>query len=355
MTSAQRQLVKRLLVRAGLWYDVSAHARAVAELAGPADLLAIDVGGANDLQPHWHRLKQCTDFMVFEPHDGSYQALVRRAENDESYRRFTYLPIALAEQSGEGTLHVTNVPTGSGIVPLRPDSLINYPENSYLYPMQRVAIQTRSLASVLDEHQVPRVHAIKLDVQGGEIPILRGLDSTRRRSLLAVELECPAIDVYEGGSTVPEALSLMRESGLEWFGVLTARMPGTILRDGPDEIERFFGCPPDSPSVAQRIWEFDLVFFREPRHLMASNPDALEVRRLSALLAAYGFLGEALWLIRQASKLGVLDAAATSSMLDALRVCQKSGAREVRGFERQLRRRGWTNWAHWMYVRWPAS
>ena len=84
---------------------VAVRASPMSSLLVPGDaLVAVDVGGANDLQPHWSRLVPISRFVVYEPHEASYRELLGRQADNPDYKNFRYLNEGLSGKGGPRTL-----------------------------------------------------------------------------------------------------------------------------------------------------------------------------------------------------------------------------------------------------------
>ena len=117
------------------------------EMLGGESLIAIDVGGANDLQPHWARLVGVAQFVIYEPHEQSYRALIARQDENQSYRAFRYLNEALSGTGGQRNLYQTNVPTGSSLIPPKKGGFGDHARNTYFWPLTVRSIPTLTMAN----------------------------------------------------------------------------------------------------------------------------------------------------------------------------------------------------------------
>jgi FkbM family methyltransferase len=319
-------------------------------------LVAVDVGGAHGLQPHWHKLMGVSRFVVYEPHDQSYQNLLTQQSENADFKNFQYLNEALSGQAGPRTLYETNTPTGSSLLPPKKGGFGDYPGNDYFWPYKTSTIETTTLSRSLDRNSVGRIDIIKLDTQGTELEILTGLDSRRFDDVLAVEMEIALLDVYEGTDTLfDDTLRFMRDRGFSLFDLRTNRHLGNAVRLPADEVAKAIGNDTSLPPNAHRLAEVDAIFFRDPRLLISSSVDEAKVRRLVVLLVIYHFFAEAVYTIVNARDQKIIGAEAAAELLDAIRRLHIMFSRETQTVIEFVRRNAGQNWAQYMWVPYPSS
>lgn len=125
--------------------------------------------------------------------------------------------LALSDTSGEGELYTGTDDLSLGSLRPRRDGL---PVRS-----RGVPVSMRSAESIVSEHLAPAPHALKIDAEGAELPILRGLgsESLRRCHTLVVEVHPLLLPGFGGDVGAIEAW--MASHGFE----VTARIPRTTI------------------------------------------------------------------------------------------------------------------------------
>jgi FkbM family methyltransferase len=319
-------------------------------------LSVVDIGGAVNLQPHWHRFHQVADYVVYEPHPQSYKELMERQANGNYYKNFQYLNRALSDAGGERTLYVTNVPTGSSLLPPKKGSIGDYPGNSYFYPLREEKIMTTTLRDSLNEAQVQRVDGVKLDTQGTELDIMKGMDAGRLAQLLFVEMEVSVAKSYEGSETsLEDVIPWMRDLGLELFDLRTNRSMGNAARLPKGTVTDVLAAERNSPALAQRLVEVDAIFFRDPRHLIDRGVERAVLQRLIVAMCAYNLYSEAIFAVHYGAEKGVLSAEDQTAMLTTVRSLFQEASLEVTSLSTELKSRQHQNWAQYMWVPYPSA
>lgn len=289
-------------------------------ILGSQQMIGIDVGSAGGLQPHWRAFEGVVDFFLFEPHQDSYEKLKAHFSSSPYMQRFHILPIGLSESGGERTLYKLNCPTGSSLYPVNELSEFSDPDNSYVYPLTEERIQTRNLDDVLNEKNVSKADIIKLDVQGAELEILRGLGTSRMKNLLLAEVEVNIstgveknIGPYAGAPSWGEIDHVMASSGMRLLDVSVAREYRSKAGDSDWYQRNIFDVYTNTTSLSARVWEADVVYVRDWRQLVAEK-DGGAIRKLIVALCGYRFFSEAYFTVEQSEKAGIFDAAAASEI-----------------------------------------
>jgi FkbM family methyltransferase len=279
----------------------------VSDLLGTAELVAIDVGARYDLVPHWLILDGHARFLCFEPDPEACDQLKKVYDargHGESYR---ILQVALSGTGGPRTLHITNTASGSSL--LSQDTPLNraYVDHTYLFPIRKREIDTRTLRDVLDEAKEPHAEMMKIDVEGAALEVLQGMGEERIGNVLSVELETSITPQFENEKNLFDIHAYMISRGFELLDMRKAY--ARLTREGrPDGYQReIFGVHMESPTISGRLLDVDALYFRAPDQVLAKGADA--VRRMACVYCVYGYFNEAYNLVERAEKKGILSAA----------------------------------------------
>lgn len=290
-------------------YGLRAAKSYAQELVGEQRLVAVDVGAANGLLPHWHTLDGVACLYQIDPREDAcadLETINKTTGNPELYR---VVRAAVAGTEGPRTLYVSNAPTGTSLYApdfsTAPDAGA-YLSEDYFFPIVEQTIETRTLRSVFDELDEPRADLIKLDIQGAELEALLGLGEERLNKLLGAELEIGMTGIYREAPDFGAIQEFMVSRGFELFDVRVARS-GLPYRgkQGAFQTEIFSTCE-NSPSISARVWEFDAVYFRKQSLLLAEG-DADKIRRMAACYLTYNFFAEAFRLVENAGNIKVFS------------------------------------------------
>ena len=123
--------------------------------------------------------------------------------------------IECAAAAGPGSLTFYRVP-GTGLGTL--DAAEAETARARGFDVEQIEVPTRALDDILNEHELPEIHAMTIDVEGAEAIVLQGLSLTRHRPwVLCIEAVLP-------GTTTP--------SHSEWEPALLAHDYTFVVFDG---------------------------------------------------------------------------------------------------------------------------
>lgn len=183
----------------------------VSTVAGLLDgpVVALDVGSRDGMRAAWRALKPHALLIGFDP-DPAECARLNEAAGDAAQER--YEPVALGANDGEATLHLTRDPKSSSLYPPHPRALVRYPELWRHEPRGTQTVLTTTIDTWARSADVAAIDALKVDVQGAELDVLRGA-----RQMLAsarvIESEVEFQELYEGQPLFTDVDRFLRERG----------------------------------------------------------------------------------------------------------------------------------------------
>ncbi len=135
----------------------------------------------------------------FEPEPTNRSRLRANLERNAPTDSWTVAPFALSDESGACTLASEFVEAGAGHHYLAPDG-------------RGPAVETRRGDELIEESGYPTPDVIKIDVQGAELPVLRGLSGVLEDAR-SIYLEVHSEKCRRYGTTAEEIESFLRTSG----------------------------------------------------------------------------------------------------------------------------------------------
>lgn len=279
-------------------------------------LVAVDIGAAYGLPDTWQVLRRSAFFYLIEP-DRQACAFLPRYFTQQETHTYKIIPVALSETGGVRKLYVANAPTGSSLLPPSTRLSGEYCEGDYFYPLKIVPIETQTLAKVFNELNEQQNDLFKLDTQGTELEILRGLGSDRMNRVLGVELEVGMPGAYRGQAQLSEVQPFMLEHGLELLDLRLSRVHRPYKNDGHYYCKEVFKVPEDSPTIARRIWEVDALFCKIPDPLLESKDEAA-IRKLIVVYCTYRFFSEAYHLVEKAENINIFSELQANGLRDLI-------------------------------------
>jgi FkbM family methyltransferase len=221
----------------------------------------------------------------------------------------------LSQQGGVQTLFVTNVDTGSSLLPPEiPDSMRHrIADQGYFFPVREKRIETITLKDAVGNLPGEAPIFVKLDTQGTELSILQGAQALfDARRIVGIEMEATLLaqPIMRGSGKFWQASEFLERQGFELLHLKPIPSPPR--------------CNRVRPELNTYLNECDAVFALR-RDIAAVMP----VQFRTALLAFYvtnSFLEEALTLLEQDKEVASFlngEGCATAELLQQLQAGTK--------------------------------
>lgn len=181
--------------------------------SGGHPLVCLDVGA--NIGQSTRRI--CEEFasahvLAVEPSPQAWGPLQATARAIGGCARIDVIPVAAGEKAGKATLHLTHDPQFASLLVPSEAGRVYHPEATLAAGQIEVPVVT--LDALLRDRAIPRVDFLKIDVQGHELPVLRGAHALLSDPrLLAVNCEAQIVPEYDGASTFGPINSLLESHG----------------------------------------------------------------------------------------------------------------------------------------------
>ena len=146
----------------------------------------------------------------FEPLPGPAAQLAELAPS-----RVQVTIAALGDTPGEAALHLSGREDSSSLLPIGDRQVREFPETRET-GTEVVAVTT--LDEVVDPDELTPLTLLKIDVQGGELAVLRGAGSLLGR-IDEIYVECAFVELYAGQPLASEVISFLLAAGFQLRGV----------------------------------------------------------------------------------------------------------------------------------------
>lgn len=192
-------------------YSRSFYGRRARILAG-VDVV-LDVGAnrgqfARALRVHGYANR----IVSFEPLQEPFQKLSGLARLDPNWSCYQ---VGIGDRKGSMQMNVAANSLSSSFLPMLPRHLVAAPHSRYT---RQEKVQVTTLDSFFADQTAQERLFLKIDVQGFELAVLRGAESTLEQ-VLAIEMELSLVPLYEGQATLCPTLDELRARGFELVSV----------------------------------------------------------------------------------------------------------------------------------------
>jgi FkbM family methyltransferase len=144
--------------------------------------------------------------LAFEPLPAARQNMLRLFEGEN---RVEIVPFALGENEGEVVMHLSAREDSSSLLPMGERQVSTFPGTDEIGTTR---VDVRTLDSVLADREIPRPALLKVDVQGFELPLLRGAEQSLG-SFDQILIEASFVELYEGQALFPEVSQCIEKHG----------------------------------------------------------------------------------------------------------------------------------------------
>jgi FkbM family methyltransferase len=247
-------------------------------------LVAIDVGCRDGVRPAWRELGRNARLIGFDA-DPEECARLNKAAPDPAQER--YEPLALAASDGEATLFVTEDPQSSSLYPPDPDAIRRYPELWRHEQRSTETIRTTTVDTWAQGAGIGAIDAIKVDVQGAELDVLRGAGQALGDARV-IEAEVEFQPLYRGQPVFTDVDRFLRDRGFSLWRLREIHHCG-ITRAGHGEPVFGVGDAVEHTRLGGQIAWANAVYVRGELGDAGAPLGWLERTRDACVAAIFGF------------------------------------------------------------------
>jgi FkbM family methyltransferase len=216
--------------------------------------ICVDVGASYYPHTRWHTFLSApkVHWVAVEPNEANLAYL----KNWSYPCRVTAFKTGLSRDGGPQTLHVTNVDSGSSLLPpvIAASMEHRFPNRDYFFPVKEKTIETTTLEQVVRDQPDGAPVFVKLDTQGTELSILQGAAALfRERRIVGIEMESTLLaePIMEGAGKFWQACQYLESQSFELLHIKPIQGPSQVARSGrpiqtfPNECDAVFALRQD--------------------------------------------------------------------------------------------------------------
>ena len=226
MSSLVRRFMRRIFKALG--YEVSVRRlarlgededvwRIQAELLQHRARVVMDVGAhSGHVARRYAHLFPEALIYCFEPSPEPFARLLQTSSEVEALRP---VQAAVSDRTGAATFHVNRGSYQGSLLPTSPSAgaLI---DSRAVETVAEIEVPTVALDDFCQEHGIYQIDVLKIDVQGGELLALAGLQDMLGRGRISLVLsEITFVPQYEGQPSLSELASVLAQFGFTLFGL----------------------------------------------------------------------------------------------------------------------------------------
>ena len=144
--------------------------------------------------------------IAFEPLPAARENMSRLFEGET---RVDIVPYALGETDGEVVMHLSAREDSSSLLPVGEGQVSTFPGTDEI---GTTSVEVRTLDGVLADRELGKPALLKVDVQGFELPLLRGAEKSLGL-FDQILIEASFVELYEGQALFPEVSQYLEKHG----------------------------------------------------------------------------------------------------------------------------------------------
>lgn len=240
-------------------------------LADEVGLHLCDVGSRGGVLPDFLPAAEFTQVTGFEPETKECARLNQvAAQLPKIWKQEDHYPVALGERDMFQELIICNAPGCSSTLEPVTKFAVEYGREQPFGVVDRIQMEVKSLDGFCESNGIADLDFLKVDVQGGELAILKGASQIVSNQLLGIRCEVEFAHLYSGQPLFSEMEMYLRESGFYPADWLYVRHWRNDLRFEHGQFSR----KSDVPYSRGRLIHSDVLFLRDHHWIVANMNDA---------------------------------------------------------------------------------
>lgn len=230
-------------------------------------LSVVDVGARGGFEWFWSFYDDQARVIGFEPDPEECNRLNQQVSNTKN----RYFPVALDETVRKRIFYVAGFPQGSSLY--KPDMKFFHrlPDEVNVTVVREIEINTVDLDSFSRENGLEPVEFIKLDVEGGELSVLKGSERLLKKSVIGLSIEVGFCRYRENMPVFSEVDLYLKSLGFEPFDLSLYRHARKALPE-----PRWFEQGQDATKRGQLVWGQALYLRDAVAELNSDCPNKLQ-------------------------------------------------------------------------------
>lgn len=172
-------------------------------------IVMADVGAADGPPEMWLSVRQYLHFITFEPNP--------RPGQTESTPDTTNFPIGLWSYAGKMKLYITAHPDSASLLPVNTEFFADFRVKEGMEMTGSAEIEVDTLDHVLEGRPGLLPNFIKIDVEGGDLEVLKGAEQALAETILGIRIETSFAELHTGRPLLWEIDQFLRDHGYALF------------------------------------------------------------------------------------------------------------------------------------------
>ena len=174
----------------------------------------LDIGSAGGVEPRWRSCRSQIQYIGVEPDSRSSAALMESPEA-KLFAEYRIVPKAVWNKNDSISLNFCRKPMVSSHFIPKQDFVARYPLSERFDVLSSASMSCQTIDEILSTDSSP-CDFIKLDIQGGELAVLQGAESTLNQCL-GLEIEVEFLRIYEDQPLFGDICAFLQVRSIEFI------------------------------------------------------------------------------------------------------------------------------------------
>jgi len=262
-------------------------------------LYCVDLGSRAGMPDNWLKFKNS---LVIDAFDPDIEA------DDKGYKKennVTWYSSGLAGTTGKSKFYITNVASGSSLYKPNPKTMSKYSPKRYWTVREIRDLYFLSFSDFLHKNNKTVPDLIKLDTQGSELDILKSLKKKQLSEVLGIEIEVEFLDLYSNQPLFRDVDNYLSSNGFELMDLRTHRSYRFVNNDKGHYLKKYLELSSFPESFSAKLLAGDAFYIKKLNK--ESSEFKNKILKVIKILIIYNFIDEALALVLENFKSGILN------------------------------------------------
>ena len=205
------------------------------------NISVLDIGASGGIGWPWNDLnKDFVDLILVEPDP---EEAIRLENKLNKTQKSFVVPTAFWNEQKSITFNLNKSRATSSILNSNLNFLNQFSDSARFNTDEKIKVECKTIDYLIENNQMPQFDFAKIDIQGGELAVLKGGKNYIQRNVIGLEIEVEFAEIYTNQPLFAEIDVFVRNSlGLELWDISKAHWKYlNNLKSGPKKGRLIFG------------------------------------------------------------------------------------------------------------------